>query len=234
MEHEIINATCPECSPDEPVEHTIVKERPGLLIKCSQCQAVNPHFIKKETTKHIRVVVSTGDTSVTRMLELGSDELISKDDEFIVEDETGEHANFVIVTSIESDGKRVNDSKADKIQTVWARSTDKVMARISVTRGWQTQSFEMEVPGDHQFTVGETIIKDQEKFLIKSIKEIEGRSLQKKGDSAMAKHIKRIYTDSEERLEWLNRPKKTHKKGSRSVMGQRGSATWTLKRKENG
>jgi uncharacterized Zn finger protein len=236
MVHEIIQAQCPDCSPDEPVPHSILKEKPYLLIKCTQCDAVHPHHIEKKRKKEVRVVVSSGESSFTRKLTLNSDEALTVGDEFIVEDESTGEANFVIVTSIETDIKRVDVAKANDIQTVWARSTDKVIAKISITKGWQTESIEMEVLGDREFTVGEILKEGQERFLIKKIKTREGGFLKDEGNSSQAKYIKRIFADSMERVEFLSRPKKTYRKKSHghggSIIRPRGSASWISKKKE--
>jgi uncharacterized Zn finger protein len=235
MVHEIIQAQCPDCSPDEPVPHSILKEKPDLLIKCIQCGAIHPHHIEKKRKKEVRVVVSSGEFSFTRKLTLDSDETLTVDDEFVVEDESTGEASFVIVTSIETDFKRVNVAKANAIQTVWARSTDKVIAKISITKGWQTESIEMEVPGDREFTVGEILKEGEERFLIKKIKTREGGFLKEEGNSAQAKHIKRIFADSMERVEFLSQPKKTYRKISHgqggSIIRPRGTASWILKTK---
>lgn len=236
MEHEIIQAECPECSPDEPVPHTILKERPGLLVKCTQCDSIHPHLKEKTRPVSLRVVVSSHDRSAGRRITLDSKEVISVDDEFIVEDNSGEMANFVQVTSIESGGKRVNMARADSIQTIWARATDKVNAKISVNKGWETRSIEMKVDGEKEFTVGETLSYDNETFQIKKIKLRDSGSVDRKGERVPAKHIVRIFSDSMERIEWLEHKKEGKRRISRPRIGgpaiqPRGSAQWTLKRK---
>ncbi|MCD4845205.1 MAG: hypothetical protein K8R25_12035 [Methanosarcinales archaeon] len=238
MVHEIIQTHCAQCSPDEMVPHTILKEGTEPLIKCKQCGAIHQYRIPKTKSVDIRIVVSTGDHSSTHRLSLDSDKIVSIDDEFMVEDELHDQANFVLVTSIESGDKRVDSAKADEILTLWARSTDKVIAKISITRGWQTDTIDLQVPGDREFSVGETISRGPDVFRIKKIKIRNGRFTENEGEPIKAKYIKRIFTDSVERIEWLNRPapKKT-KKGSpmytnKSIIKPRGSNTWTLKTKE--
>ena len=238
MEHEIIQVECPECSPDEPVPHNILKEKPGLLVKCTQCDTVHPHQKEKTRAVSLRVVVSSEDKSASRRITLDSEEVISIDDEFVVEDESGEDANFVEVTSIESGGKRVNKARADSILTIWARSTDNVNAKISINKGWQTKSFEIKVDGEKEYTIGETLSANSETFRIKKIKLRDGSSVDRRGAMVPAKHIRRIFSDSMERIEWLER-KKAGKKGtsrprsSGRAIQPRGSAQWTLKKKEN-
>ena len=237
MVHEIIRTYCPECSPDEHVAHEIVKDGPGLLIKCTLCNAIHPHGTEKKKMVTLRVVVGYGNTSATRRLSIESDEIISKDDEFIVEDEPSAEVNSILVTSLESDGTRIDSAKASDIQTVWARFTDQVTAKVSITRGWETESIDMDVPGDRLFTIGELIPWKSEQFLIKKIKIRDGGFIKRKGETAAAKHIKRIFADSMERVEWLKRPAKTRKKSAYrsshggSIIRKRGSATWTMKRK---
>lgn len=238
MVHEIIQTYCAQCSPDEMVPHTILKEGTEPLIKCKQCGAIHIYRKQKTQSVDIRVVVSTGDCSFTHRLTLDSDKIVSTGDEFMVEDELHDQANFVLITSIESGNRRVDSAKADEILTLWARSTDKVIAKISVTRGWQTDTIDLEVPGDREFCVGETISRGPDVFRIKKIKIRNGRFTQNEGEPVMAKHIKRIFTDSIERIEWLNRPapEKTKKRPfmntNKSIIKPRGSNTWTLKTKE--
>jgi uncharacterized Zn finger protein len=236
---EIIQAKCPECSTDKPVPHKILKETNELLIQCTLCNAVHSHIILKKTNKNIRVVVSTGEQSSTGRLIVESDEIVSIDDEFIVEDESGRQANLVQITSIESDGRRVDNARADEILTLWARLIDPVVVKISITRGWKTETVDIEVPGEQQFTVGEIISSGPNRFRIKKIKIRNGRFIQNEGETVMAKNIKRVFTDSMERIEWLNRPKvplqkKAHRPQSRgSVIKGRSTDTWTSKKKEN-
>ncbi|MCL7415300.1 MAG: hypothetical protein M8349_04480 [ANME-2 cluster archaeon] len=237
MEHEIIQVECPECSPDEPVPHNILKEKPGMLLKCTQCESVHPHQKEKTRPVSLRVVVSSEGKSASRRMDFDSEEIISIDDEFVVEDESDENANFVQVTSIESGGKRVNMARADSIHTIWARATDKVSAKISVNKGWQTTSIEMNVSGEKEFTIGERLSAGGETFQIKKIKLRDGSSVNKKGAAVPAKYIRRVFSDSMERIEWLTRkntPKKsaTHSRSSGPAIKPRGSAQWTLKRKE--
>ncbi|MBW6519354.1 MAG: hypothetical protein K0A89_12765, partial [ANME-2 cluster archaeon] len=156
---------------------------------------------------------------------------------FIVEDDSGEMANFVQVTSIESGGKRVNMARADSILTIWARATDKVSAKISVNKGWETKSFELKVDGEKEFTIGETLSYNNETFQIKKIKLRNGGSVDRKGETVPAKHIIRIFSNSMERVDWLDRKKDGKKRISRPhssgpAIQPRGSAQWTLKRKE--
>jgi len=209
------------------------------LIQCTLCNAVHSHITPKKTSRNIRVVVSTGEQSSTGKLTLESDEIISIDDEFIVEDESGSQANLVQITSIESGSRRVDNARVDEIITLWARLIDPVVVKISITRGWKTEAVDIEVPGERQFTVGETISSGPNRFKIKKIKIRNGRFIQNEGEIVMAKNIKRVFTDSMERIEWLNRPKVPHHKkpyrsqSSGSVIKGRSSDTWTLKKKED-
>ena len=239
MVHEIIQAQCPNCSPDAPVPHDILKEEPDILIKCTTCGTIHPHYSGKKQKTNIRVVISAGDSSSTSTIVQDSDEIISVDDEFIVESGPEGEASFVLVTSIESGDKRVNSARADEIDTIWTRYTDMVRTKISITRGWQTESIEMEVPGEREFTVGEMLTSGSDRFAIKKIKVRDGKFLKKEGEIVMAKYIKRIFADSTERLEWLSEYKQPGKKrpvksrSGRSVIKPRRSSTWTLKRKES-
>jgi len=209
------------------------------LIQCTLCNAVHSHIIPKKTSKNIRVVVSIGEQSSTGRLILESDEIVSIDDEFIVEDESGSQANLVQITSIESGNIRVDNARANEILTLWARLIDPVVVKISITSGWKTEAVDIEVPGERQFTVGETISSESLRFRIKKIKIRNGRFVQNEGETVMAKNIKRVFTDSIERIEWLNRPKVPQKKkayrpqSSGSVIKGRSSDTWTLKTKED-
>ncbi len=238
MVHEIIQAQCPNCSPHEPVPHDILKEKPDILIKCTLCGTIHPYYSEKKKKTNIRVVISAGDSSTTSTIVQESDEIISVDDEFIVESGPEGEANFVLVTSIESGDKRVHSARADEIDTIWTRHTDTVTTKISITRGWQTESIEMEVPGEREFTIGEMLSSGPDRFVIKKIKVRDGKFFKRNGECVMAKYIKRIFADSSERMEWLRDYKKTGKKrpgkpySGGPLIKPRGPSTWTLKRKE--
>jgi len=194
---EKVEAECPSCSPDAAVPRQV----------------------------HVRVIVSKGERSVhVRALLSGT---IWTGDELLIDDEATGEAYPVKVTSIEVRDKRVDSAAAEDIKTVWARAIDEVTVKIAVSHRQTTESIEMRVPGDNEFTVGEKVKVNNREFKIIRIKIRDGGFKSRRGSIVAAKNIRRIYADS-----GIAVPKKISR-GERVVIKKRESV-WSLKRRETG
>ncbi len=182
--------------------------------------------INKTTTPGkvpVRVIVSKGEKSIpVRAMLLG---IINVGDEFIVDDETTGEAHHVQVTSIEVGDKRSDHAEAGKIRTIWARSIEEVVVKISVPMRELTESMEMHVEGDKEFVVGEKLTIDHRKLKIKKIKIREGGFKSREGTAVKARDIKRIYAEAE-----IRKQIRISRSGERFIVKKRESV-WSLKHK---
>ena len=150
---------------------------------------------------------------------------INVGDEIIVDDETSGEAYHVTVSSLEVGDKRKESALAEEIKTIWARAIDEVIVKIAVSHRETTESFEMKVPGEKDFVIGDKIEVSNRKLKIVRIKIRDGGFKSRKGVAVMAKDIKRIYGDSGEKMPIVL----SRKKGERIAIKKRDSV-WSLKR----
>ena len=204
--------------------HAVLKGARELLLQCENCGSV--HKAPKPSKVQVRVIVSKGEESKHRKALLSG--IIKKDDELLIDDEVTGEVDLVRITSIEVGDKRKDRASAEDIKTIWARAIDEVIVKIAVSHRETTESIEMRVPGNREFTVGEMIKVNNREFIIKRIKVREGGFKSRRGSIVAAKNIRRIYADPGIREE----PKKISK-GGRVVIKKRESV-WSLKRKETG
>jgi uncharacterized Zn finger protein len=221
---EKIETQCPSCSPDEPVPHIILKEANEVLVQCDECGSV--HKEKKSRNLPVRVIISKGEMSLHITTLLSG--IINAGDELVVDDENTGEAYHVIVSSIEVGDKRKESAHADDIKTLWVRSIDEVVVKIAISHRETTESIEMKVPGDREFVIGEKIDVDGKELKIIRMKIRDGGFKSKRGISAKASDIRRIYADS-----GIKEPRRFSKGGERVVIKKRDSV-WSLKQKKTG
>ncbi|VVB93366.1 Nif-regulating protein A [uncultured archaeon] len=220
---ETIEIVCPSCSPDDAVNHVILKGTKELLLQCEECGSV--HKAQKPREVQVRVIVSKGKESLHMRALLSG--VIKTGDELLIDDETTGEANLVQVTSVEVGDKRKESAAADVIKTIWARAIDDVIVKIAVHHRETTESIEMRVPGDREYVVGETVDVNNRRLKIIRIKIRDGAFRSRKGIAIKAKDIKRIYTDPG------MREQKMFSKGERVRIKKRESV-WSLKFKKAG
>ncbi len=188
-----IEVVCPSCSPKTPVLHEVLKSGQNPVVKCKECEHVHPTKIENKKPVNIRVVVSKADESFKRNIQLDPDQVVYEDDELIVEDESEDEVYPIIVTSIESNEKRVDGTKAGDIDTIWGRSIDEVIVKVAIKNGSKTESFNKRVPGGYDFVVGAEDEVQGKKFIITHVKIRNGELCSSNGETVEAKHIKRVY-----------------------------------------
>ncbi len=172
----------------------------------------------------MRVIVSIGDKSVRIRTMLSG--IVRVGDELVVDDETSGEAYPVNVSSIEVGDKRKESARAEEIKTIWARAIDEVVVKIAISHRETTESIEMKVPGDREFTIGEKIKVDSRELKIIRIKIRESGFKSRKGVAIKASDIKRIYAESGQK-----EPRRISNRGERVVIKKRESV-WSLKHKK--
>ena len=85
-------------------------------VRCKECGQTHPEVIKEERPVEVPVIVSDQGESRRERLELEHDEVLGVDDELFVGD------IYVVVTAVESNGRRVRRAPAERIETIWANA----------------------------------------------------------------------------------------------------------------
>lgn len=201
MNEEVI-VECPVCSPKESVEHEVLRAGQNPVVQCQECGAVHTTVIEEKKPIVTKVIVSKDDISFTLHAPIDSEEMLYIDDELVIDDENSDEVYPIIVTSIESEGRRVDRQEVEKIDTVWGRATDEVTAKISLKVRNGSASLEKKVPGEYEFVVGEDYNAEGKTFHITKIKIRGGAFQSRKGDRVAAKYIKRIYSIEKRKKGW--------------------------------
>jgi len=185
-----ITVHCP--GRNDATEHEVVTESRDLLVRCTACG--HHQRIKKEREPQslmVKAIVSKEGTSLVCGIELAEDDECSVGDHLVAE--CGEEAFGVEVSSIESGEKRVNRAKASDITTLWTRTIEQVVVKISIHDGRKTAPVYMEVDGEQPFVVGEMYTASGKRFKVSHLKLRDGPLMRKEGWKTVAHRIKRIY-----------------------------------------
>jgi len=185
-----ITAHCPECN-DE-TEHEVVAESRDLLVRCTTCG--HHQRVPKEREPQalmIKTIVSKEGTSRVCGIELAEDDECSVDDHLVAE--CGDDAFGVEITAIEAGEKRVQRAKARDITTLWSRTIEQVVVKISIHDGRRTIPVYMECDGEQPFVVNEMYVVSGKRFRVSHLKLRDGPLMRKEGWKTVAHRVKRIY-----------------------------------------
>jgi len=177
---------CPTCGED--TEHALVKAGQSNLMRCAECSTIHPVQAVRKRFANIRTVVNRGDTSVSCCINLQEDDHLKVGQELLVDDEA-EGVMVTEISSLESDGRRLQQAQAKDVETIWARSVDRVELKVSVYKGGRTRSMKIPVAGSDSFEVGEVIDAGGTKFKVVNIK-LRGEVF---ADLAEARDIVRLW-----------------------------------------
>lgn len=180
---------CPNCG-DKP--HRVVKGRISDkkdivfdgLVRCTGCGELRRETIRESKPLSIPIVVSSGESSERRTIELNPKLAVSVGDRFRFE------GRQIVITGIEAEGRRPDQTVAAEVDTLWAKRMDKVTVKFSISRGDRTISREIEASPDEEFFTGDLVEFGRVKAVIHRIKTTGG--LVRDG-SARAEEIVRIY-----------------------------------------
>ncbi|AWB27366.1 HVO_0476 family zinc finger protein [Halococcoides cellulosivorans] len=202
--------TCPACSPDRETVHEVLSEGGQFTVRCSECDHVHKTDPPSEETASKSVVVSQDGESWTASTEVPVDETIAVGEEFVLE--TDAAIVTARITSLEVEDGRVSSAPADEVETIWTRAVGNVTvdATVHPASGThdETASATLQVPGDEEFAVGETITVDDREATLQRFQLREDargydrRRYERDGDSAPAKDLDRIYLQSTDSTAW--------------------------------
>ena len=183
---------CPSCG--ENAVHEVLRGKMGkkqdtleATVKCQECGHTYTTVVREPESLKIPIIVSDRSESHREEIELMEDEILSVGDEIFL----GE--SQLLVTAIESKGKRVENCEPANIDTIWAKKFDHVIVKISINKHTQTIPAELEALPDEEFYVGDLMTIGTEKVAIHSIKTASG--MVRRG-SAEARDIVRIYANA--------------------------------------
>jgi uncharacterized Zn finger protein len=210
-QHERVAAVCPSCSPDAETVHEVLKPGGQATVRCTECSHVHKVSIEREREVPLDVVVSQDGESFPATVDAPAEEQIAVGEEFIVD--TEEAILLARITSIDVGGdRRVDEATVEDAETVWTRAVDNVSVNVTVHpndgRRDDSKSVKLQVPGDYEFTVGETEEFGDEEFTIEGIAVrrdavgYEHDKLDFEGDVVHAKDVKRVYARDETTTAW--------------------------------
>lgn len=208
---ERVAVPCPGCSPEEPTAHEVLKQRGLATVRCTECGHTHKVDLSESETVERRVVVSQEGDSFSARRAAPPDETLEVGDEFLLDAE--EAIMTVRVTSLQlASEQRVEEAAYEDVDTVWTRAVGNVSVNVTVHPKdgdrEETRSTKLQVPGDEQFTVGETYDYGEEEFTVEGLviredaDEYRFGKLDHEGDMAFAKDLKRMYVRDEQSTAW--------------------------------
>lgn len=204
-----VAASCPACS-GTTTPHEVLKPAGQSTVRCLDCGHVHKVAIQSSSTVSIRTIVSSDGEADRTSTEVPRDEELAIGEEFITKLE-GTPVG-VRITSLELEaGDRVESAEASKVHTIWTRAVDNVSLSVTVHpadgRHDATVSETIFLPGDTELTVGETIPHEDRELRVEQLLlrddavTADRHKLDRRGDTAMAKDIDRLFA-REEGDEW--------------------------------
>ncbi|MFC7009318.1 HVO_0476 family zinc finger protein [Halalkalicoccus salilacus] len=205
-----VAVTCPSCSPDAETVHEVLKPDQQATVRCTECGHTHKTRIESERTVETDVIVSQEGESFAATVDVPVDEQVGVGEEFVLE--TDEAIMLVRITSIELGGdRRVERARGEELGTLWTRAVDNVEVNTTIhpsEKRDESRSVKLQVPGDHEFTVGESEELAGEEFTVVGIHVeddaagYERSKLDFDGDTVPAKDVKRLYGEDESSSAW--------------------------------
>ncbi len=191
-EGNVLYTHCDPCGEETP--HRILKGSLGPLdekgfdgtVQCIVCKNTHHANIPVERPVKVKAVISQGSRSRTDNVEFGPFEVMKVGDEFYWKEHN------LKITSIEKEGSRVDCSKADEADVIWAVEYDTVDVKVSIVKGANTASERATANPEEEFSVGSILEFGNQKVMIGKIKTGEGM-VYREGRPIEARDIKRIY-----------------------------------------
>ncbi|MFB6266945.1 MAG: HVO_0476 family zinc finger protein [Halodesulfurarchaeum sp.] len=204
QESDRVASTCPSCSPELETVHEVLSTGGGrATVRCGDCGHVHKIPIEQERTVERDVIVSQDGESLSTTVEVPADERVRVGEEFVLE--TAEAIMQVRITDLQvGPEERVSAADASEVDTFWTRAVDNVSVDVTLhpRDGNQdrSRSVTLYLPGDYEFTVGETETLDEEEFTVtdihvreRAVERYPFAKLGQPGDTVAAKDAKRVY-----------------------------------------
>ena len=184
-----IRLDCPVCG--EETDFAFLKNPPEAVVQCVECGHTMRITLKEPKSCMVKAIISHGSESIPAKIELVEGEMIRVGDFLVAE--AGEETYNVEVLSIEENNARRDKLPAEKINTLWTRLVDLVIISASVNKGARTVPLYEQVDGETEYMVDTIATIAGKQFRVVRIKLRKGNMLMRKGKTAKAYEIKRIY-----------------------------------------
>ena len=201
---------CPACSSDAATVHEVLNPGGQATVRCTECDHVHKETIPEQRTIDREVVVSQDGESFPASTSVPAAEQLAAGEEFLLE--TEEAIMTCRITSLETDEGRTDEAVAEDVETIWTRAVGNVSVNVTAhPKGGEhdeTRGFDVQVPGDYEFVVGERDELGDEEFTVEGIYVTDDASgydfdqLDHEGDIVLAKDIKRVYVRDESTSAW--------------------------------
>jgi len=206
-----VGLVCPSCSPSEETVHEVLRPGGQATVRCTDCDHTYKTEIPEEETAELDIVVSQDGESFTTRMDVPADTYVAAGEEFVVDSDDA--LMQVRVTGIEvGPEQRVEEANIEDIETLWTRAVDNVSVSVTLHpkdgNADETRSLRVNVPGDYEFTVDETVEFGDEEFVVEGLQirddapEYRHEKLDHAGDFAYAKDLKRVYARDESLSAW--------------------------------
>ena len=188
-----IHNDCPNCK--EETLHKVLKGKVGTnkqltldcTIQCTKCSFIHHTTITEKKMINVPIIISQGDKSIRKTIEIHPDEELRLDRELILDEDN------LIITSLEVNNTRVRNSSAKEVSTIWAKLQDpegRVKLNVSIHKGPKTLNHTIVALSDEEFFIGDILHIGRDNVAIYKIKT---NTRVVKYDSAIAGDIVRIY-----------------------------------------
>ena len=189
----VIYSHCESCEEETP--HRILKgtRDQGLdkgfsgTVQCQTCKRVHHVEIPVDKPCMVPMVLSEGENSRKVEIQFGREEGIIVNDEIFFEDHN------ILITAIDSRGKRVKRGMARDITNLWAIVFDTVKVKVAIVKGSTTIPEVVEAVPEVEFAVGDLLEFGRKKVIITKIKTLT-KMIYREGRPVEARDIRRIYT----------------------------------------
>jgi uncharacterized Zn finger protein len=122
-----LNIECPSCSPEERVSHELIKLGKSPLVHCLQCGLVYvASGVNIPEKISVRVFVNRIEHPFTRWVKLSAGEVLSEDEEIVLDNVNTSGDNPFIITSLQVGVRRVPSALAEELDTIWARPLNEI------------------------------------------------------------------------------------------------------------
>jgi len=206
-----VGLACPSCSPGEPTVHEVLKPGGQATVRCTDCDHTHKAEVTEPETTELQVVVSQDGESFSTLVEESPDDRVAVGEEFVVD--SPDALLQARITGIEvAPEERAEDARIEAVDTLWTRAVDNVAVDVTLhpNDGEEdhSESLTVNVPGDFEFTVGETESFGDEEFSVEGLQirddapAYRHEKLDHEGDVAYAKDLKRLYARDETSTAW--------------------------------
>ncbi len=156
-------------------------------VQCMVCKDVRKVQVPEERPVKVRSIISDGKESKEVRIELFPKERITIGEEMLWEDHN------LLVTSIETKGKRPMSSEAKELDCLWLKVYDTLKVKVSIVKGAVTKAETVDATPEEEFFVGDLLEFSGGKVIIEKIKVEEG-TIYRDDVPVQARHIKRVFT----------------------------------------